>query len=232
MIRIGLVDDRPYDLEKVESIVQQIDDVRVEFSTTNAETALEYLNKRPIDLFITDIEMPDLSGYELADFIYRNGLDIQVIFVTAHSVYAVHAFDLEVLDYILKPYSTDRFMRAIERYRINHVQNRSDVLLLEYKGDVHMIQRKDILFIERTGRSTTIVTNKGDYTTYQSLAQLENSLSDRTFLRSHRGFIIQTTHIKRFSPYTKHSYLVYFHNTEKTAVITKEKMSVLQHKLL
>ncbi len=232
MIRIGLVDDRPYDLEKIESIVQQIDDIQIEFSTTNAEEALEYLKKRSIDVFITDIEMPNLSGYELADFIYTNGLDIQVIFVTAHSVYAVHAFELEVLDYILKPYSKERLIRAIDRYRTTRIQKDTDVFLLHYKNDVHMIQKKDILFIERTGRSTTIVTKKGEYTTYQSLAEMETTLTDRVFLRSHRGFIIQTTHIKRFSLYTRHSYVVYFHNTDKTAMITKEKMNELQKKLL
>lgn len=232
MIRIGLVDDRPYDLEKIESIVKQIDDVHIEFSTTNAEEALQHLKKRTIDLFITDIEMPDLSGYELADFIYINGLDVQVVFVTAHSVYAVHAFDLNILDYILKPYSKERLMRAIDRYRTTHIQNDSDMFMLQYKNDVHMIQKQDILFIERTGRSTTIVTKNGEYTTYQSLAELEQTLTDRVFFRSHRGFIIQTTHIKRFSLYTKHSYVVYFHHTDKTAMITKVKMNVLQQNLL
>ncbi|HLR15711.1 MAG TPA: LytTR family DNA-binding domain-containing protein [Bacillota bacterium] len=232
MIQVGLVDDRTYDLEKIESILRDMEDIQIEFSTTSAEEALHYLKTRSIDIFISDIEMPNLSGYELADFIYTNGLDIQVIFVTAHSVYAVHAFELEVLDYILKPYSKERLTRAIHRYLHAQTRETSNVLMLPFKNDVHMIQKRDILFIERTGRSTTIITTQGEFTTYQSLTELEATLKDRVFLRSHRGFIIQTTHIKRFSLYSRHSYVVYFHHTDKTAMITKDNMQELQMKLL
>src|SRR5699024_385831 len=199
MIQVGLVDDRTYDLEKIESILKDMENIQIEFSTTSAEEALHYLKTLSIDIFISDIEMPNLSGYELADFIYTNGLDIQVIFVTAHSVYAVHAFELEVLDYILKPYSKERLTRAIHRYLHAQTRETSNVLMLPFKNDVHIIQKRDILFIERTGRSTTIITTQGEFTTYQSLTELEATLKDRVFLRSHRGFIIQTTHIKRFS---------------------------------
>ncbi len=110
-MKVGLVDDHSYDLEKLRISLEREDDIDILFSTSSAEEAYNEIKKMEIDLLITDIEMPKLSGYELADFINAYALDIQVIFVTGHSGFAVHAFELNVLDYIMKPYSKERLLK-------------------------------------------------------------------------------------------------------------------------
>src|SRR5690625_15827 len=102
MLKVGLVDDRLYDLEKLKTILTTEKNIDIVFATTSSEEALNLLKKNQIDLLITDIEMPQLSGYELADLIHTYHLDIQVIFVTGYSAYSVHTFELEILDYIFK----------------------------------------------------------------------------------------------------------------------------------
>ncbi|MGN7403721.1 LytR/AlgR family response regulator transcription factor, partial [Cytobacillus praedii] len=82
MIRVGLVDDRQIDLDKLKAIIERIEQLELVFATTNANEAYEEIKKQSIDLLIADIEMPDLSGYELADIIYSHALQIAVIFVT------------------------------------------------------------------------------------------------------------------------------------------------------
>lgn len=232
MIRVGLVDDRVYDLEKLTTILSKEKQITISFATTDPEEALKLIETSEIDLLITDIEMPSLSGYELADVIHTHGLDINIIFVTGYSMYAVHAFELDVLDYILKPYSKERLLKGINRFKERQkVKKESERILLKYKSDIHVIEKQHIIFVERTGRSTTIVTTNGEYMTYQPLIELESKLSDHHFIRSHRGFIINLKYIKNFSLYTSQSYAVHFHHTRKKAMITKANMEKVQKEM-
>ncbi|WP_409274608.1 LytR/AlgR family response regulator transcription factor [Neobacillus sp. SCS-31] len=229
-MRVGLVDDRFIDLEKLNGIIKGIPDVEIVFSTLSAEEAYKYIKREEIDLLIADIEMPNLSGYELADIIHSHALNIAVIFVTGSSGYAVHAFELNVHDYIMKPYPKDRLVKSIER--LNEKTRSSEIagrLYLKQKNDIHIIQKKDIVFIERSGRSTTIHTKSGPIKTYQTLNELEGELRERDFIRSHRSFIINIHYVKNFSLYAKNSYIVSFDGMEETAMITKEKVDFLQH---
>ena len=228
-MRVGLVDDRFIDLDKLNGIVAGIPEVEVIFSTLSAEEAYEQIKKQTIDLLIADIEMPNLSGYELADIIHSHALNISVIFVTGSSGFAVHAFELNVHDYIMKPYQKDRLVKSVERLleksRSSEMVGR---LYLKQKNEIHIVQKKDIIFIERSGRSTTIYTKTGPIKTYQTLNELEGELRERDFLRSHRSFIINIHHVKNFSLYAKNSYIVTFEGMEEQAMITKEKVDFLQ----
>ncbi|MBS4196954.1 LytR/AlgR family response regulator transcription factor [Lederbergia citri] len=228
-MRVGIVDDRIIDLDKLKYILQEEEDVELIFATTNPEEAYAEIQKNKIDLLIADIEMPGISGYELADFIQTHGLLITVIFVTAKSGYAVHAFELNVHDYILKPYKKERLLQALAKYREKqHAGNLTGRLILKQKGHIEMIPKKDIIFAERTGRSTTIYTTNSSHETYMTMNELEGSLRENNFIRSHRSFIINLHFVKSFSIYTKKSYSVTFEGTKHIAMLTKEKMDYLQ----
>ncbi|MDX8365689.1 LytTR family DNA-binding domain-containing protein [Cytobacillus sp. IB215665] len=229
MVKVGLVDDHKYDLEKLEALLRKEEMFSIHFSTTDSEEAYEFIKKNEIDLLITDIEMPKLSGYELADFIQTYALDIKVIFLTGHSGYAVHAFELDVLDYILKPYSKDRLMKGMNRYKRHMAPTKDEgKLVLKQKSEMNFIDKKNILFIERTGRSSKLVTIDGEFETYQSLSDLEDQLNNRNFIRSHRSFIINLHYVKNFSIYAKNSFSISFQHTNQTAIITKSKLEYVQ----
>jgi LytT family two-component system response regulator NatR len=228
-MKVGLVDDRFIDLDKLNGIISGIPDVEIVFSTQSAEEAYEYIKKEVVDVLIADIEMPNLSGYELADVIHSHALNISVIFVTGNSGYAVHAFELNVHDYIMKPYPKERLIKSIER--LKEKTQSADIagrLYLKQKNDIHILQKKDIIFIERSGRSTTIYTKSGAVKTYLTLNELEGELRERDFIRSHRSFIINIHFVKNFSLYAKNSYVVTFEGLDGQAMITKEKVDYLQ----
>jgi two-component system, LytTR family, response regulator NatR len=228
-MKIGLVDDRLIDLDKLNVIVAGMTGNEIVFSTTSAEEAYEQIKRETVDVLIADIEMPNLSGYELADIIHSHALNISVIFVTANSGYAVHAFELNVHDYIMKPYTKERLTGSIERLKEKTKSaEMAGRLYLKQKNDIHIIQKKDIIFIERSGRSTTIHTKDEEIKTYQSLNELEGELRERDFIRSHRSFIINIHFVKNFSLYAKNSYMIRFEGTEAQAMITKEKVDFLQ----
>ncbi|MDX8289300.1 LytTR family DNA-binding domain-containing protein [Metabacillus indicus] len=228
-MKVGLVDDRFIDLDKLNGILSGIPDVEIVFSTQSAEEAYEYIKKEAVDVLIADIEMPNLSGYELADVIHSHALNISVIFVTGNSGYAVHAFELNVHDYIMKPYPKERLVKSVER--LKEKTQSADIagrLYLKQKNDIHILQKKDIIFIERSGRSTTIYTKSGAVKTYLTLNELEGELRERDFIRSHRSFIINIHFVKNFSLYAKNSYVVTFEGSDGQAMITKEKVDYLQ----
>jgi LytT family two-component system response regulator NatR len=229
VLKVGVVDDREIDLEKLVAIVSQIDQVEIVFATTSAEVAYKHIKNEEVRLLIADIEMPELSGYELADIIHSHALHIDVIFVTANSGYAVHAFEINVHDYIMKPYTKERLTTSVERVLKKSQQtNITGRLYIKHKNNIHIIQKKDIIFIERTGRSSTIYTNKDVVKTYQTLKELEGELRERDFIRSHRSFIINIHYIQNFELYAKSSFVVHFKGIEETAMITKEKVDFLQ----
>ncbi|WP_159887282.1 LytR/AlgR family response regulator transcription factor [Paenibacillus puerhi] len=232
MIRVGLVDDQPYDLEKLTAIVGQLDEAEIVFATQDPEEAYREVKKDKIDLLIADIEMPGLSGYELAHFVHSYALKTTVIFVTGHSGYAVHAFEIQVHDYIMKPYTRERLLQSVQRFAEKRRKQDSahGNLIIKQKAEIHVIRKPDIIFIERTGRTTTIVTTGDTYETYQPLAELEEKLVERDFFRSHRSFIINIHHVKNFSLYSKHSYSIAFYPTKQTAMMTKDKMEEFQSK--
>ena len=228
-MKIGLVDDRRIDLDKLNGIISGLDGVDIVFSTTSADEAYEYIKKEAIDLLIADIEMPNLSGYELADIIHSHALNISVIFVTGNSGYAVHAFEINVHDYIMKPYPKERLIQSVQRLmEKNKSAEIAGRLYIKQKNNIHIIQKKDIIFIERSGRSTTIHTKTGPIKTYQTLNELEGELRERDFIRSHRSFIINIHYVLNFSLYAKNSYVVTFEGIEEQAMITKEKVDFLQ----
>jgi two-component system, LytTR family, response regulator NatR len=228
-MKVGLVDDRFIDLDKLNGIIAGIPELEIVFSTQSAEEAYEHIKKEAVDVLIADIEMPNLSGYELADVIHSHALNISVIFVTGSSGYAVHAFELNVHDYIMKPYSKERLIKSIER--LKEKSKSAEIagrLYLKQKNDIHILQKKDIIFIERSGRSTTIYTQSGSIKTYLTLNELEGELRERDFIRSHRSFIINIHYVKNFSLYAKNSYIVTFEGLDAQAMITKEKVDFLQ----
>jgi two-component system, LytTR family, response regulator NatR len=228
-MKIGLVDDRRIDLDKLNGIISGLDGVDIVFSTTSADEAYEYIKKEAVDLLIADIEMPNLSGYELADIIHSHALNIAVIFVTGNSGYAVHAFEINVHDYIMKPYPKERLIQSVQRLmEKNKSTEIAGRLYIKQKNNIHIIQKKDIIFIERSGRSTTIHTKTGCIKTYQTLNELEGELRERDFIRSHRSFIINIHYVLNFSLYAKNSYVVTFEGIEEQAMITKEKVDFLQ----
>ncbi|MGX1265298.1 LytR/AlgR family response regulator transcription factor [Rossellomorea marisflavi] len=228
-MKIGLVDDRVIDLDKLQVIVSGVEGADIVFSTTSAEEAYEQIKKETVDLLICDIEMPHLSGYELADIIHSHALSIAVIFVTANSGYAVHAFELNVHDYIMKPYSKERLQQSVQRLmEKSKSAEMTGRLYLKQKNNIHIVQKKDIIFIERSGRSTTIYTRNEQIKTYLTLNELEGELRERDFIRSHRSFIINIHYVKNFSLYAKNSYVITFEGIGEQAMITKEKVDFLQ----
>jgi DNA-binding LytR/AlgR family response regulator len=204
-IRCIIVDDEPLAIEIMESYVQKVDQLELKGSFRNAVTAFSFLQSNPIDLIFLDIQMPKLTGI---DFLKTLKNPPKVIFTTAYRDYAIDGFELEVIDYLLKPIPFDRFLKAIGRVIQQPVNTLVKQVVTEtteqpifFKVDKKMVKvnMNDILYIESIKDYVKVKTREKEIITQQKIGYLEESLPKHVFLRIHRSFIAAVNKIESYS---------------------------------
>ncbi|GAB3701987.1 LytTR family DNA-binding domain-containing protein [Spirosoma flavus] len=197
-----IVDDEPIAREIIETYCRHLPILSVVASCDNALDAKAELQKQPIDILFLDINMPVLNGIAFLKTL-RN--QPQVIFTTAYKEYAVDAFDLAACDYLLKPFSLDRFIVAVDKAleRLQSVlpaQPTADAKAQEYifvktDGKIYKIYHDDLLFAEASGNYTRINTTTGTLMPGMTFSSFLDLLPPSQFLRVHRSFVINKSKI-------------------------------------
>jgi DNA-binding LytR/AlgR family response regulator len=200
MINAIALDDEPPALRVIENFCAQLDDIGLQKCFTSPADALKYLRKFPVDLLFLDVQMPSLSGVDFCKIVPQQTM---VIFVTAHSQYAVEGFNLNAVDYLLKPYSYDRFVQATDKARefFNYLhQNknapqefifiRADYQLIKVMfGDIRYIEGLDDYVKIHTDGAKTIIAR-------MTMKGMLEKLSGGDFIRVHRSFIVPFARIE------------------------------------
>lgn len=201
-----IVDDEPLAIEVIESHLSKLDDVEVIATCTNALNAFEILQKESVDLIFLDIQMPKLTGI---DFLKTLQHPPKVIFTTAYRDYALESYELNAIDYLLKPISFDRLLKAIGKVYGQMTTITPDITstIIEngdhiyVKADKKMVKIKlnEVLHIESLKDYVRIKTTNKTIITHQKISQLEEKLPKNDFLRVHRSYIIATQKVDSFS---------------------------------
>lgn len=209
-IKCLLTDDEPLAMDILENYIRQMDTLELVGRCDNALTALSFLQKNRVDLLFLDIQMPKLTGI---DFLRTLRNAPKVIFTTAYRDFALEGFELNVLDYLLKPVSFERFIAAINKYHQNtintnlpqailsHTNINGDDPFIYLKADKKMVKVffRDILYIESQKDYVKVRTAVKDIITYQKISSLEDKLPDEKFVRIHRSYIVAIDKIKSFN---------------------------------
>lgn len=202
MINTIIVDDEPLAQEILEAHISNIPELNLVMKCSNALEANQALKEHDIDLMFLDIQMPQLTGVE---FLRSLSHPPMVIFTTAYSEYAVEGFNLEALDYLLKPVSFERFLKssnkAIEKFnkeRVDTVTLDSGEDFFFVKSDKKMMKvfYRDILYIEGLKDYVIIRTETGRVITLQTMKSLEEKLPFDMFKRIHRSYILNLTKLE------------------------------------
>jgi DNA-binding LytR/AlgR family response regulator len=210
-IRCLLVDDEPPALAVLRSHIAAVPMLEVVAQCHNAIAAFEALQKHPVDLMFLDVKMPQLTG---TDFLRSLRNPPKVILTTAHREYALDGYDLDIVDYLLKPISLDRFLRAIQKvYRLEsnglvtmpaprETAHSETDRFLYFRADRKMVKVMvdEILYVESLKDYVRIVTATRQVVAKQTITSLEEMLPEDAFLRIHRSFIVARTKIDSFSP--------------------------------
>jgi len=196
------IDDEPIALDVVKSHASKVPFIQLKEVFTNAFDALSYLQKHKTDLIFLDIKMPDISGI---DFLRSLSNPPMVIFTTAYSEHAVKSFELDAIDYLLKPFSLPRFLKACNKaHELYNLRNKSDnpdsgFIFIKDGYEQIKVQVDDILYIEASGNYTLIHSSKNALlSTRVPLSEMLQLLPAKKFIRTHRAFIVAQNKITKF----------------------------------
>ncbi len=198
MIRAIAIDDEPLALQIISHFCDQVDFVSLEKTFTKQNEALRHLNKYPVDLIFLDIQMPNKNGI---DFYKLLESDVMVIFTTAHSEFAVEGFNVNATDYLLKPFSFERFEVAVQKAR-NEFQFKNNTsaqthLMIRADYKLNRIEFENILLIEGLDDYIQIhLKNKSKIVARISMKSILEKLPETKFIRVHRSYIIPINKVK------------------------------------
>lgn len=192
------IDDEPIALNIIKNHAAKVPFLDLRALFTDAFQALEYLQKEPVDLIFLDIKMPDISGIEFFSSLPKKPM---VIFTTAYTEHAVTSFELDAVDYLLKPFSLSRFIKgcnkAFELYNFRNASPSIDHMYIKTGYEQVKILFKDLLYLEAAGNYVSFVLKDKTLLSRLTLSEAEELLPPDQFMRIHRSYIVALNKIDR-----------------------------------
>ncbi|MFT6869421.1 MAG: two-component system response regulator LytT [Polaribacter sp.] len=185
-IRCLIIDDEPSSQNVLKSFIHKIDYLDLLHICNNALEALEYLKNNAVDVLFLDINMPQLSGISFYKSLKNPP---KVIFTTAYSAYAIEGFEVEATDYLLKPFSFERFVKSVSKVK-DLKDAKIEYIVIKSNKKLHQTKLDDIYFIEGLGDYIKVHLKNSFLVTYNSLKEMHNSLPKSIFKQIHKSFII------------------------------------------
>lgn len=240
MIKTLIVDDEKPALEELAFLLKKYSDIEVCAMAADGKEALSLFSQDRDDLVFLDIQMPEMNGIELAHELLNTEKPPHIIFVTAFDCYAIEAFEVHALDYLLKPVESDRLDAAVQEAR-NHIQNNqsqsisihdlqemfqareslsSGFLTVCQDERFVPLQFSEIKFLYVVDKKTHIFTEKGRYVHRAPLGQIEKNLPDY-FIRTHRAYIINTRYISEVHPWFNGAFQILVKHEEEQVPLSR-----------
>ncbi len=192
------VDDEPIALEIIRTHAAKVPFLQLKAEFTDAFKALEYLQKEPVDLIFLDIKMPDISGIDFFHSLPKKPL---LIFTTAYSEHAVTSFEMDAVDYLLKPFSLARFIKgcnkAYELFNFRNASESSDHLYVKTGYEQLKVFYEDILYLEAAGNYVTFVLKDRQILSRSTFVEAVNALPAKKFVRVHRSYVVAVNKIDK-----------------------------------
>jgi two-component system LytT family response regulator len=234
-IRAIIVDDEPLACERIRMLLEGEPELQIVSECRNGKDALRAIEELNPDLVFLDVQMPELTGFEMLDRMDPARMPV-VIFVTAYDQYALKAFEVSALDYLLKPFDRERFKRALGRARaeldrrkagavnekvlklLSELQRSKkyvDKLIVRAGGRVLFLRADEIDWIEAAGNYVRLHTGKEEYLYRETMTKLEDQLSPDRFARIHRSTIVNIERIKELQPWFRGDYMILLRDNSK-----------------
>jgi two-component system LytT family response regulator/two-component system response regulator LytT len=242
-LRIIVVDDEQLAREELCFLLGQLDDVELVGQAGNGIEALRVIEEQSPDLVMLDVQMPGLTGFEVARRLLRAGLETQLVFVTAYDQHAIEAFEVNAVDYLLKPVEAGRLATAVDRVRrrvatdrpavkprstedmdkllhlLSERQDRRDQLALKVADRFLLVQSDEVVHASVEDEVITVVTNSLSGTSnYRTLDELQARLDPAIFWRVHRSHLVNINKIKEIVPWFSRNYILKMRDGKGTEI--------------
>lgn len=247
--RTILIEDEKPARDLLKAYLEEFPQVDLLGEYDNGFDGLKAVNELKPDVIFLDVQMPKLTGFEMLEVLEHTP---EIIFTTAYDQYAIQAFEQNAVDYLLKPFSMERFREAlgklelrmekvagmegdkgsIEKIKI-HLANGDEKLhrvVIKKSGKIYVIPTRDINFLEAQDDYVMIYTGEGKFLKQQTMKYFENHLDQELFVRVHRSYIANITCIERIEPYEKSNYILILKDGNKVPV-SRSGMQVLKENL-
>ena len=233
MIKAIIIDDEPLARSIVKEYLQGFEQIEVVQECGDGFEGVKAIHQHRPDLVFLDIQMPKINGFEMLELIEQRPA---VIFTTAFDEYALKAFETHAVDYLLKPFSKDRFQKAVEKFidrsamqqqkknTESLLQSATDLpaqterIVVKIAGKIRIIPITSIQYLEAADDYVKIHTAEGGFLKNKTMAFFENSLPRALFVRVHRSYIIGVQEITRIEPYEKENHLAILRSGAKIPV--------------
>ncbi len=233
LIRVLIVDDEPLAREMLREMLEADQDVGIVGERSNGREAVEAIHVHSPDLLFLDVQMPEVGGFEVLEALGTGPMP-HVIFVTAYDQYAVRAFEVHALDYLLKPFDRERFDISWQRAKAQIVRDKDggrdqrilalleelkagssrylERLVIKSGGRIYFLETNEIDWIEAEGNYVSVHSGKKSHLLRETISSLESQLDPRKFLRIHRSSIVRIDRIKELQPWFHGEYHVILQN--------------------
>ncbi len=232
IIRVLIVDDEPLARGVLREMLQADPEVTIVGECANGKEAVKAIQELAPEVLFLDIQMPELGGFEVLDAL-DEGQAPHLIFVTAYDQYAVRAFEVHALDYILKPFDRERFQASWQRAKVQVLRERNgkveqkilslledlkagtkylERLVIKSSGRIYFLETNEIDWIQAEGNYVSVHTGKKSHLLRETITGLENQLDPKKFLRIHRSAIVRIDRIKELQPWFHGEYHIILHD--------------------
>jgi len=191
MISCIAIDDEPKALEVIERYCAKTSLVSLKASFREPVKAIEFLQHEKVDLIFLDINMPDINGMGLLQTLKVKPL---IIFTTAYSHYAVESYELNALDYLLKPITFERFLMALNK-SVASLSSREKIIFFKSGPQIHPVKKEDILYFEKDGNYITVYLRDKQILIRENMANIFDLVPAADFLRVHKSYVVAIRHI-------------------------------------
>lgn len=251
MKRFGtiIIEDEKPARDLLKAYLEEFEQMEILGEYDNGFEGLKAVNEKKPDVIFLDVQMPKLTGFEMLEVLEHNP---EVIFTTAYDQYAIKAFEQNAVDYLLKPFSRERFREAIgklearfkkrdandggkgniEKIKIHLAEGEEKLhrVVIKKSGKIHVISTNNISYLEAQDDYVMIYTNDGKYLKQQTMKYFEKHLDSEQFVRVHRSYIVNVSNIERIEPYEKSNYVLILKDGNKVPV-SRTGMQVLKENL-
>lgn len=220
MIKAVIIDDEPLAREVVKEYLLNFPQIQLMQECNDGFEGLKAIQQHQPDIVFLDIQMPKITGFEMLELVESMPA---VIFTTAFEEHAIRAFEVHAIDYLLKPFSSDRFDKAVQKW-LDHFHTpagntealletaastplQSNRVVIKLNGKIKIIPVQDIHYLEAADDYVKIVTAEGGFLKNKTMAFFEKMLDPQQFTRVHRSYMLNINQVTRIDPYEKENHL-------------------------
>ncbi|WP_066635351.1 LytR/AlgR family response regulator transcription factor [Desulfolucanica intricata] len=232
-LRVAVAEDDNSTRKYIKDLLSKIDNVELIGDVANGNELIELVKNTDPDILFVDIEMPEIDGRTAVSRVIELGHNPYIIFLTGHNEFALDAFELSAIDYIVKPVRMSRLLKTFKKIydlqeksqqqmaEIKNILTSRDKIFIKTGSSVTFIDVDSIIMIERKNNKSIILTQDNKYETTENLMSLKNKLDFPQFFQSHKSFIVNLKHISQINPIGNRAYEIRFQQSPNTALISR-----------